>query len=118
MSGRSPLDGRFDEARLGQAAADLDVDVLALQEVDRNQPRTDQVDITAVVAQSCAAVAARFAPTLVGTPGERWVAAGDGTGTGPADRQPQYGVALISRWPVRSWHERRFRPAPVRAPIL
>lgn len=118
MSGRSPLDGRFDEARLRQSAAALDVDVLALQEVDRQQPRTDHADITAVVAQGCRAVAARFAPTLVGTPGERWVAAGADTGTGPADRQPQYGVALVSRWPVRSWHERRFGPAPVRAPIM
>jgi endonuclease/exonuclease/phosphatase family metal-dependent hydrolase len=57
------------------------------------------------------AVDARFAPALVGTPGEGWRAAraaDDGT-TGPA-----YGLALLSRLPVRSWVTVRLPALPMR----
>ncbi len=38
--------------------------------------------------------------------------------TATADPEPHYGVALVSRWPVRSWHVTRLAAAPVRSPVV
>lgn len=68
LSARSLRDGRVRPGVLAEALAGLDVDVLALQEVDRHQPRSGQSDQAAEVA--CALGAAhRFVPTVLGTPG-------------------------------------------------
>ena len=84
--------------RFATAVASLGADVLALQEVDRDQPRSHQADLTAVAAEAMGASAHRFVATLAGEPGV-WTAA-----TG--DLQPDtaaYGIALVSRFPVRAW---------------
>jgi endonuclease/exonuclease/phosphatase family metal-dependent hydrolase len=113
--GRNPRDGVVDPARLARAVADLDVDVLALQEVDRGQPRSRMVDVTAVAAEAMDAVDARFVPTVVGDPATTWRPAGDAD-LGLA--RDGYGVALLTRYPVLSWHLLRLAPAPlVRMPI-
>jgi endonuclease/exonuclease/phosphatase family metal-dependent hydrolase len=99
LHGRSPADGRVDLDRFGAAVADLDADVLALQEVDRDQPRSHGADLTAVAAEAMGAPEHRFVATLHGTP-DLWSAA-----TG--DLQPRtasYGIALLTRLPVLSWH--------------
>ena len=99
LHGVSPGDGRVDPGRLAEAVRSLDVDVLALQEVDRNQPRSGCADLTEVAAEAMGAVDHRFAPALLGTPGESWVpAAGSQPTEGPA-----YGIALLSRLPVAAW---------------
>src|SRR5258705_8808103 len=93
MSGRSLADGLVDEGRLYRAIAELDADVLALQEVDRDQPRSNGLDLTAVAEAATGAVASRFAATMLGLP-EQWrPARDDGVDVGPASR---YGVALVS----------------------
>jgi endonuclease/exonuclease/phosphatase family metal-dependent hydrolase len=66
-----------------------------------------------MVAEAIDARAWRFEPAIVGEPGGRWRAARDGDGTGEAG----YGVALVSRLPVRSWHVVRLPAAPVRSPV-
>ena len=115
LHGRSLGDGRVDGARFGETIAELDADVLGLQEVDRGQPRSGHLDLTELAARACGATAYRFAAALAGTPGEGYrVLAGDDEG---AD-EPCFGVALISRWPVRSWHVTRLAGAPVRSPIM
>ena len=50
LHGRSPVDDRVDVDRFAAAVRSLDADVLALQEVDRNQPRSANADLTAVAA--------------------------------------------------------------------
>jgi endonuclease/exonuclease/phosphatase family metal-dependent hydrolase len=90
LHGRSPEDGRVDVDRLAAAVKSLDADVLGLQEVDRDQPRS-----------------------LSGTPGGTWMAA-----TG--DEQPgsaSYGVALLSRYPVISWRVVRLPPLRASVPL-
>ncbi|HRI97143.1 MAG TPA: endonuclease/exonuclease/phosphatase family protein [Nocardioides sp.] len=52
LHGRSPADGVVDLERFAAAIASLDSDVLALQEVDRNQPRSQHADLTAVAAEA------------------------------------------------------------------
>ncbi|WNB85333.1 endonuclease/exonuclease/phosphatase family protein [Cellulomonas sp. ATA003] len=99
LHGRSPVDDRVDLDRFASGVAALDADVLGLQEVDRDQPRSHGADLTAVAAEAMGAPHHRFAATLAGTP-DLWSAA-----TG--DMQPRtalYGIALLSRLPVLSWH--------------
>jgi endonuclease/exonuclease/phosphatase family metal-dependent hydrolase len=115
MHGMSPADGQVDTDRLVEAVAALDADVIALQEVDRHQPRSGGVDQAARIAAALGAAAGdwRFAATVVGTPGEKWWPAR----RDPPPGQPAYGTALISRLPVRSWSRVALPAAPVRSPI-
>lgn len=112
MSGRSLQDGLVDPGRVAAAVGKLDADVLALQEVDRDQPRSGHTDLTAVAAAALGAPHALFVPALSGTPGGQWRPA-EKDDTGPA-----YGIALLSRWPVLQWKVVRLPAAPVRSPIL
>jgi endonuclease/exonuclease/phosphatase family metal-dependent hydrolase len=75
LHGRSPDDGRVDLGRLASAVRDLDADILALQEVDRDQPRSGGADLTAVAAEAMGALDHRFVAALAGTPGALWSAA-------------------------------------------
>lgn len=116
LHGRSLRDGRVDPDRLARVIAALQPDVLALQEVDRGQPRSGGADLTAVAAEAMGAVDYRFAATLAGTPGGGWTPAeGDEPPAGPS-----YGVALLSRLPVQQWRLVRLPwrsfPVPVRVP--
>src|SRR5690606_35772302 len=113
LHGRSVTDDEVDLDRYARAVASLDADILALQEVDRDQPRSHGADLTAIAAEAMGAVAHRFAATLTGLP-TVWTAA-----TG--DLQPgtaSYGVALLSRWPVSSWQVIPIAPMPRAAPVM
>jgi len=98
LHGRSLDDGRVDVERLADAVKSLDADVLALQEVDRDQPRSAGADLTAVAAEAMGAADHRFVAALAGTPGAPWAAA---TGDEPPG-SATYGIALLSRYPVLS----------------
>ncbi|MGN6253132.1 MAG: endonuclease/exonuclease/phosphatase family protein [Marmoricola sp.] len=112
LNGRSLGDDHVVSARLAEAVRSLDADVLALQEVDRNQPRSDHADLTAVAAEAMGAPEHRFVAALTGSPAT-WMAA-DGT------EQPDaaaYGIALLSRHPVTAWQTVRLPACPVPVPL-
>ena len=114
LGGRAPGDERVDVRRFAAAVRALDPDVLALQEVDRGQARTQHADLTAVAAEAMDAVDHRFVAALTGTAGATWTAA-----TG--EEQPEaaaYGIALLSRHPVGAWEVVRLPALPGRAPWL
>jgi endonuclease/exonuclease/phosphatase family metal-dependent hydrolase len=114
LHGRSLHDGLVDGDRLTEAVTALDADVLALQEVDRDQSRSGHLDLTAIAARALNAPAHQFAAAVVGTPGERFrPLTHDDDGHG----EPCYGVGLVSRYPARSWQVTRLTPAPVRSPV-
>ena len=104
-------DGSYDEALFEVAVATLDADVLALQEVDRGQARSGGADLALVAARTMTATAYRFAPALTGTPAAWRAASGD-----EPEGVPLYGIALLSRFPVRRWRTVRIAPAPGRIP--
>jgi endonuclease/exonuclease/phosphatase family metal-dependent hydrolase len=106
-------DGAVELDRLEAAIRALDADVLALQEVDCDQPRSAMADLTALAAEAMGAVSHRFVAAISGTPGATWMAA-----TG--DEQPgtaAYGIALLSRFPTQSWQVLRLPRIPMRFPM-
>ena len=112
LHGRSLVDDRVDVDRFAGAVRALDADVLALQEVDRDQPRSHRADLTAVAAEAAGAVDHRFVATLVGEPGV-WTAP---TGEHQPGRAA-YGIAVVSRYPVTAWRT-VLLPAPrTRVPV-
>jgi endonuclease/exonuclease/phosphatase family metal-dependent hydrolase len=113
LNGRVPTDDHVDTTLLARAVRDLGPDVLALQEVDRNQARSSMADLTAVAAEAMGAVDQRFVAALHGSPGSAWVAA---TGEVQPDAAA-YGVALLSRWPVEAWQVVRLPALRTPAPM-
>lgn len=82
--------GAVDLAAAAAVIADLDADVVALQEVDRFQERSGGTDQVRALA-SALDMTGVFCPALLGNPDRSWV---------PAHRDrggPAYGVGLLSR---------------------
>jgi endonuclease/exonuclease/phosphatase family metal-dependent hydrolase len=113
LNGRTPATDEVDVDALRSAIAALDVDVLALQEVDRNQPRSQHHDLTAIAAEAMGAVEHRFVAALHGSPGATWEAA---TGREQPDAAG-YGIALLSRCPMSAWQVVRLPVVPVPTPM-
>lgn len=114
-------------ARWTEAAAALDVDVLAVQEVDHLLPRSGAVDQTAALARALAdrqpagpppggrGWHGGFAAALLGTPGSRATFRPVPPAADAAE--PAYGIALLSRHPLRAWHELRLAPSRLTLPV-
>jgi endonuclease/exonuclease/phosphatase family metal-dependent hydrolase len=113
LHGRSLSDGTVHADRIAAAVADLDADVLGLQEVDRAQPRSGLLDLTTIAAAALGAPTHRFAAAVVGTPGETW----QPWRSDDDNQHPLYGIALISRYPIIRWQITQLPGAPVRSPV-
>lgn len=113
LHGRSVHDGDVKLDRLAAAIRDLDADIVALQEVDLDQPRSGKADLTAVAAEAMHAVSHRFVAAISGTPGATWMAATGQEQPGTA----AYGIALLSRFPAQSWQVVRLPRIPMRFPM-
>ncbi|MEE6176212.1 endonuclease/exonuclease/phosphatase family protein [Mycobacterium sp. 050134] len=112
LHGRTVGDG-VHPARLSEAVRRLDPDVLSLQEVDCDQPRSELADLTAVAAEAMGAAEHRFVAAISGTPGATWMAATGHEQPGTA----AYGIALLSRFPAASWQVVRLPRIPMRFPM-
>ena len=113
LNGRTPSDREVDFGVFQESIASLDADVLALQEVDRSQPRSGGVDLTALAAEAMGAVDQRFVAALSGSPGATWIAA---NGREHPDAAA-YGIALLSRHPVSAWEVIRLPTLHTRVPM-
>jgi endonuclease/exonuclease/phosphatase family metal-dependent hydrolase len=106
-SGRDAQGRVLDAAALGKAVATVGVDVLAVQEVDGGQPRSYGVDQAAAVGTALGGDW-RVVATVGGTPDpfRSWHPVEPPVLRGPDDDAasgPSYGIALVSRLPVRRW---------------
>jgi endonuclease/exonuclease/phosphatase family metal-dependent hydrolase len=113
LHGRSVHDGAVHQERLVDSIKQLDPDILALQEVDCDQPRSNNADLTAVAAEAMGAVSHRFVAAINGTPGATWMAATGREQPGTA----AYGIALLSRFLAESWQVVRLPRIPMRFPM-
>lgn len=103
---------------VGRAVAELDADVVALQEVDHLLPRTGAVDQAAAVAAACAVGGRpwkhRFAAAVHGTPGDPHTFRSAATTRWEV---PSYGIALLTRWQATDWQELRLASGRARLPV-
>jgi endonuclease/exonuclease/phosphatase family metal-dependent hydrolase len=113
LNGRVPTDQHVDLDGFRAAIREIDADVLALQEVDRNQHRSDHADLTAIAAEAMGAPEHQFVAALSGSPGSTWIAA---TGEEQPD-SAAYGIALLSRFPVQGWQVVRLAALQVPVPM-
>lgn len=118
LHGLSVRTGHLDLAAAAATIESLQADVVALQETDRALDRSGGVHQTAWLAERLGMEHA-FAPALLGDPETAWTTVGADDPGGPA-----YGVALLSRHPLRGVTRRplpgggpghrRTRPTPSR----
>jgi endonuclease/exonuclease/phosphatase family metal-dependent hydrolase len=123
----TPDDAEAPQQPLADAVAALDVDVLALQELDRFQGRSGDVDQAEVAATAMGATDWRYASVLHSreVPGVGWVRERNAPALrmyGPEDSAllamiPSHGNALLSRRPVLHWRARRLAGAPAGLPL-
>ena len=117
LSGKT-VDGSPAPSLIDQVSS-LDVDVLALQEVDHRMQRSWRTEQPQDAAIGLNAVDWRFAPSYAGEEGEPriWT---PGLLHGPTSALPgpNYGIALLSRIPVRRWHRLELGSSPIGLPLL
>ncbi len=87
--------GRVDLGAVADAVLELDVEVLAVQEVDRGLHRSGGTDQVAALADKLGWYG-EFAPTLLGEPVRSWDAVADR----PDPGGPAYGIGLLSPHPL------------------
>lgn len=120
-SGRGPSGAVLPAEEVGAALAELDADVLAVQELDAGQPRSSGADQAALVAAALGAADWRAAATVAGTPGpvRRWTPVDPPVLRGPGDAVPGplYGIALVSRRPVLRWSVLSLGAGRARLPV-
>jgi endonuclease/exonuclease/phosphatase family metal-dependent hydrolase len=116
LHGQSLRDGSTNPAALCAAVREIDADIIGIQEVDRHLDRSGGVDQPTVVAEALGAAHVCFVPTLTAVPGTpgRWRPV---LGDAPLERG-QYGIALVSRYPLRNVRVYRFPAAPFGLPLL
>ena len=116
---------------MSEVIAELDSDLLALQEVDWRQARSGGVVQPAEFSGAMLAVKNvrdhsevlewGFAPTLVGTPGFQWrklTRDEERVITVDSGERDLYGLAIISRVPVKRWLRKELGKAWIGLPLL
>ena len=86
---------------------EADFDVIALQEVDVQQSRSGLGNQIADVAEVLGAKHWAFAPSMYGTPGEKWHGVKDDIvfdNTSSLPNEAMYGIGIVSKVPVKRWH--------------
>ncbi|WP_159621652.1 endonuclease/exonuclease/phosphatase family protein [Ruania rhizosphaerae] len=102
-----------DAATLASAVAGIEADVVALQEVDRGQPRSGRQDQAGIVADALGLPHVRYAATLTGDVRSRTRHSPARSGDHPG---PAYGLALLSRHPILAWFVLHHPRVPVPLP--
>jgi endonuclease/exonuclease/phosphatase family metal-dependent hydrolase len=114
----------------GTTLSELGVEILGVQEVDADQPRSANLSQVEILADALGAKHWAFAPAIMGTPGENWralrleeqvIEESSGVKLGAklrANSQPRYGIGLISTIPVKKWHRIELGRSRIGLPLV
>lgn len=113
-----PPDDEIDPtALLAAEIAHLNSDLIGLQEVDYFLTRSGNHNQVANVASMMDARDWAFAPSLIGSPDEDWRNPDERDDNLVTDKSeialPAYGIGIVSRIPVSSWHRLDLKASPV-----
>ena len=104
-------------ALLSLALGQLASEVIGLQEVDYFLERSGNHNQTANVASIMGASHWAFAPSLMGSPDEDWRNPNDSDDKLITNKSevslPGYGIGMVSKIPVQSWHRLDLKGSPV-----
>jgi endonuclease/exonuclease/phosphatase family metal-dependent hydrolase len=116
-----PTSGAALHSALQKIRNEANSDVIAIQEVDVHQSRSGNGNQVREVAESIGANYWAFAPSMYGTPGEKWHAIHDAVvfdNTTPLPPDAMYGIGIASKIPVKRWHRINLGKAPLGMPLL
>jgi len=96
-------------------------DVIAIQEVDVHQDRSGKGNQVREIAEEIGAPFWAFAPSMYGTPGEKWHGVTEEIvfdNQTPVPPDSMYGIGIVSKVPVKRWHRINLGKAPLGMPLL
>jgi endonuclease/exonuclease/phosphatase family metal-dependent hydrolase len=108
----------------GKIATELAPDLVGIQECDYLLERSGNAHQIADIATKIGAPYFAFAPSIIGTPGEKWrkLQSSDQRIITNADSATQYegsyGIGIVSKVEVLQWHRLDLGNAPFGAPLL
>ena len=103
---------------LAEAVSAFDLDVLALNEVDLLQERSGRAHQARDAAVGMQAPHWRFGPSFRVDGAKRIQTPGTLYGPDDTPNAAHYGIALLSRIPVRAWHRVELGRSPIGLPLL
>jgi endonuclease/exonuclease/phosphatase family metal-dependent hydrolase len=108
---------------LQRAIAEIASDVIAVQEVDYLLPRTGGVNQISEIATAMSATDWAFAPSVIGTPGEKWRKLNDRdpkyiSNNSIGDLAGSYGIAIASNIPVIKWQRLELGRSVIGMPLV
>jgi endonuclease/exonuclease/phosphatase family metal-dependent hydrolase len=113
------------EQRYAGAVQTLESDLIALQEVDFNLERSGIENQSSAVARIMGAAHWGFAPAISGTPGVKWRKLKSdeqlvitNSNIGQVKELGSYGIAIISKVPVKSWLRLELGRSVIGMPLL
>lgn len=113
------------EQRYAGAVQTLESDLIALQEVDFNLERSGNENQSGAVARIMGTAHWGFAPAISGTPGDKWRKLKSNeqlvitdSNIGQVKELGSYGIAIISKVPVKSWLRLELGRSVIGMPLL
>lgn len=110
---------------LNRAVLSLDSDCFAFQEVDHFLPRSQSRPQMRDIAESIGARDWAMAPSVIGTPGESWRKLKSSepeiitsSSTHAELMHESYGIGIVSKIPVLSWHRLNLGNSPLGLPLV
>lgn len=116
-----PTSGATLHGALEKLTADVSSDVITIQEVDVHQTRSGNGNQVREIAELIGAKYWAFAPSMYGTPGEKWHGVTEEIvfdNLTPIPPDAMYGIGIVSKVPVRRWHRINLGKAPLGMPLL
>ncbi len=108
---------------LQRAITEIASDVIAVQEVDYLLPRSGGMNQISEIATAMSATDWAFAPSVIGTPGEKWRKLNDRdpkyiSNSSIGDLAGSYGIAIASNIPVIKWQRLELGRSVIGMPLV